>query len=269
MMAGEAKYGTVLWRGRPCACVFEEGGVKLLGEGSLRQFLLENALEEAFPTAEARYEDVSFLPPIPDPQKIICVGLNYRDHAEELRRKRLLTSLPKEPVIFLKPPSSLAGHGQPIVWPKEAGRVDFEGEIAVVIRKKCRGVSAGDAAGCILGYSCFNDVTARDLQKKDVQWTRAKSFDSFSPFGPWIATGIDADDLRIQTFLNGKVVQDSGARNMLFPIPRLIEFISEVMTLEPGDVIATGTPAGVGPMKRGDVVRVRVWGVGELENPVV
>ncbi|MEM3030096.1 MAG: fumarylacetoacetate hydrolase family protein [Candidatus Micrarchaeia archaeon] len=267
-MAGEARYGTVLWRGRPCAGVFEEESVKLLGEGSLKQFLQENALEEAFPTAEARYEEVSFLPPIPDPQKIICVGLNYRDHADELRRKKLLTSLPKEPVIFLKPPSSLIGHKQEIIWPREAARVDYEGEVAVVVGKRCRGVRATDASSYILGYSCFNDVTARDLQKRDVQWTRAKSFDTFSPFGPWIATGVDASGLRIQTLLNGRVVQDSNTENMIFPISKLIEFISGVMTLEPGDVIATGTPAGVGPMKKGDIVKVKAWGVGELENPI-
>ncbi|MEM4389145.1 MAG: fumarylacetoacetate hydrolase family protein [Candidatus Micrarchaeia archaeon] len=262
------RYGTVLWRGRPCACVFGEDSIKLLGEGSLKQFIQENALERAFPTAEVGYKEVRFLPPIPDPQKIICVGLNYVDHAEELKRKKLLTSLPDEPVIFLKPPSSLTGHGGKIIWPKASRRVDYEGELAVVIGKRCKGIKASKAKQCVLGYACFNDVTARDIQKKDVQWTRAKSFDTFSPFGPWIATGIDASDLRIQTILNGKVVQDSSTANMIFSVPKLIAFISSIMTLEPGDIIATGTPAGVGPLKKGDMVKVKVWGVGELENRV-
>jgi 2-keto-4-pentenoate hydratase/2-oxohepta-3-ene-1,7-dioic acid hydratase in catechol pathway len=195
-----------------------------------------------------------FLPPV-KPSKIICIGLNYVDHAEELNME-----IPEEPIIFLKPPSAVIGHEDTIILPKVSKRVDYEGEIAVVIGKRCRNVSKNDAMNYVLGYTCFNDVTARDLQQKDGQWTRAKSFDTFAPIGPYIVTEIP-ERLRIRTVLNGRVVQKSDTSNLIFDIPTLIEFISGIMTLERGDVIATGTPAGVGTLKKGDVVEVEVEGL--------
>ncbi len=195
-----------------------------------------------------------FLPPV-KPSKIICIGLNYVDHAEELNME-----IPEEPIIFLKPPSAVIGHEDTIILPKVSRRVDYEGEIAVVIGKRCRNVSRKDAMNYLLGYTCFNDVTARDLQQKDGQWTRAKSFDTFAPLGPYIVTEIP-ERLRIRTILNGRVVQSSDTSNLIFDIPTLIEFISSIMTLERGDVIATGTPAGVGMLKKGDVVEVEVEGL--------
>nr|WP_245526136.1 fumarylacetoacetate hydrolase family protein [Archaeoglobus profundus] len=199
-------------------------------------------------------EDYRFLPPI-KPTKIVCIGLNYMDHAEELNME-----IPEEPIIFLKPPSAVIGHEDVIVMPRISKRVDYEGEIAVVIGKRCKNVKKEDAMDYVLGYTCFNDVTARDLQSKDGQWTRAKSFDTFAPIGPYVVTEVP-EKLKIETRLNGKVVQKSDTSNLIFDIPTLIEFISNIMTLERGDVIATGTPAGVGMLKSGDVVEVEVNGL--------
>jgi 2-keto-4-pentenoate hydratase/2-oxohepta-3-ene-1,7-dioic acid hydratase in catechol pathway len=194
------------------------------------------------------------------------VGLNYIDHAKELNM-----DIPSEPIIFLKPPTAVISHGDAIVYPATSTQVDYEAELAVVIGKRCRHVPKEDAYDYILGYSCFNDVTARDLQRKDGQWTRAKSFDTFAPYGPWIVTKDevpDPGDLDITLRLNGKVKQDSNTRNLIFDIPTLVEFISGIMTLEEGDVIATGTPPGVGPMERGDSVEVEIEKIGVLENRV-
>ncbi|WP_457549885.1 fumarylacetoacetate hydrolase family protein [Archaeoglobus sp.] len=199
-------------------------------------------------------EDYRFLPPV-KPTKIVCVGLNYIDHAEELNME-----IPEEPIIFLKPPSAVIGHEDLIVLPKISKRVDYEGEIAVVIGRRCKNVKKDDALDYVLGYTCFNDVTARDLQSKDGQWTRAKSFDTFAPIGPYIVTKM-LEKLKIETRLNGRVVQKSDTSNLIFDIPTLIELVSNVMTLEKGDVIATGTPAGVGMLKSGDVVEVEVNGI--------
>ncbi|WP_457550470.1 fumarylacetoacetate hydrolase family protein [Archaeoglobus sp.] len=199
-------------------------------------------------------EDYRFLPPV-KPTKIVCVGLNYIDHAEELNME-----IPEEPIIFLKPPSAVIGHEDLIVLPKISKRVDYEGEIAVVIGRRCKNVKKDDALDYVLGYTCFNDVTARDLQSKDGQWTRAKSFDTFAPIGPYIVTEM-LEKLKIETRLNGRVVQKSDTSNLIFDIPTLIELVSNVMTLEKGDVIATGTPAGVGMLKSGDVVEVEVNGI--------
>ncbi len=196
------------------------------------------------------------------PSKIVCVGLNYVEHARELDQK-----LPSEPIIFLKPPSAALNPGEEIVIPQSSSRVDYEGELGVVIGKRCKGIEARDAEDYILGYTCFNDVTARDLQQKDGQWTRAKSFDTFAPFGPWIA-GIDPGNADIKTRVNGKIVQDSNTSDLIFGVPKLIEFISGVMTLLPGDVIATGTPPGVGKLEKGDTVEVEIEGIGILRNPV-
>ena len=206
-------------------------------------------------------EDVDLLAPC-SPGKIVCVGLNYVEHASELKMK-----LPEEPVLFLKPPSAVIGPGAEIVVPKASVRVDYEGELGVVIGKRCKAMDADEAKKYILGYTCFNDVTARDLQQKDGQWTRAKSFDTFAPFGPWIVN-IDPSNAYIKTRVNGEVKQNSNTSDLIFGVPKLIEFISSVMTLEPGDVIATGTPPGVGRLEKGDVVEVEIEGIGVLKNRV-
>ncbi|HVB36190.1 MAG TPA: fumarylacetoacetate hydrolase family protein [Candidatus Acidoferrales bacterium] len=207
--------------------------------------------------------DVKLLPPC-EPSKIVCVGRNYTEHAAELGN-----DLPKEPLIFLKPPSSVLAPGEPILLTPRSERVDYEGELAIVIGKVCSDLrSSADARPCILGYTCLNDVTARDLQKKDVQFTRAKSFDTFCPFGPFIETDIDLSRVTLETFLNGKKRQSARITEMIFPVDVIIQWISQVMTLVPGDVIATGTPSGVGPLAAGDVVEVSVSGVGTLRNPV-
>ena len=206
--------------------------------------------------------DVHVLPPVL-PSKIIGIGRNYRDHAKELNNP-----LPEEPLVFLKPPTALIGHLDAIVQPAASARVDYEGEVAVVIRKKLRNltddVPVGDG---ILGYACFNDVTARDLQTKDVQFARAKGFDTFAALGPCIATDLDPAAIRLKTFLNGRLVQSGSTAQLIFSIPYLVRFLSRVMTLNPGDVIATGTPAGVGPVSPGDRVDVQIEGIGVLSNP--
>jgi 2-keto-4-pentenoate hydratase/2-oxohepta-3-ene-1,7-dioic acid hydratase in catechol pathway len=209
-----------------------------------------------------RLDEVELLAPC-RPSKVICVGLNYAEHAKELKMK-----LPEEPILFLKPPSAVIGPEEKIVIPKSSQQVDYEGELGVVMGKRCKDVSAEDISKYVLGYTCFNDVTARDIQKKDGQWTRAKSFDTFSPFGPWIAI-IDPSDADIQTRVNGVVKQKSNTSDLIFGIPKLIEFISQVMTLEPGDVVATGTPPGVGRLEKGDVVEVEIEGIGTLRNHVI
>jgi 2-keto-4-pentenoate hydratase/2-oxohepta-3-ene-1,7-dioic acid hydratase in catechol pathway len=209
-----------------------------------------------------RIEDVFLMPPC-QPTKIVCVGLNYVKHAEELKMP-----LPEEPILFLKPPSAILAPEGHIIYPPSSHQVDYEGELAVVIGKRCKNIPAEEAEKHILGYTCFNDVTARDLQRIDVQWTRAKSYDTFAPFGPWIAR-IDPSGADIQTRVNGKVVQNSNTSDLIFDVPQLVQFISGVMTLEPGDVIATGTPSGVGPLQRGDAVEVEIEGIGVLRNFVV
>ncbi len=208
--------------------------------------------------------DVVLLPPVV-PSKIIAIGLNYKDHAMERGKP-----LPEEPLIFLKPSSAVIGPKDIIVYPSMTKRVDFEGELAVVIKKKARCLRPDeDTHDYILGYSCFNDVTARDLQTKDVQFTRAKSFDTFASIGPCIATDIDPARLRIKTFLNGKLKQSGNTRNLIFSVPYLVRFVSNIMTLNPGDVITTGTPAGIGPMVPGDKVDVQIEGIGTLSNTVM
>ncbi|NPV61895.1 MAG: 2-hydroxyhepta-2,4-diene-1,7-dioate isomerase [Methanotrichaceae archaeon] len=196
------------------------------------------------------------------PGKVVCVGLNYVEHARELKME-----LPDEPIIFLKPPTAVIGPNAEIAYPQSSNQVDYEGELAVVIGKRCKDVPAEEAESCILGYTCFNDVTARDLQRKDGQWTRAKSFDTFAPTGPWIDK-IDPSQADITTRVNGEVRQKSNTSDLIFDVPRLVAFISGIMTLLPGDVIATGTPPGVGPLKKGDMVEVEVEGIGVLRNSV-
>lgn len=210
------------------------------------------------PAAEARL----LVPCVPT--KIVCVGRNYADHAKEME-----STPPPEPLLFLKPPSALLPSGGSIVYPPQSRHVDFEGELAVVIARRCRRVARADALGVVLGYTVMNDVTARDLQRSDGQWSRAKGFDTFAPLGPCVVDGLDASRLRLRTMLNGKVRQDGSTSHMLFDVPALIEHISAAFTLEPGDVIATGTPSGVGPMEPGDEVTVEIEGIGALTNRVV
>ena len=198
------------------------------------------------------------------PSKVVAVGLNYRDHAAEVN-----LPVPEEPILFIKPSTSLVGPDDPIVYPPQAMRVDFEAELAIVIKKRCRTVPAERAREYILGYTCLNDVTARDLQRKDGQWTRGKSFDTFCPLGPCIATDIDPSGVTIEAYLNGERKQQSNTKYFIFPVEEVVSRISQVMTLLPGDVIATGTPAGIGPMRPGDKIEVRIEGIGSLRNPVV
>ncbi len=207
-------------------------------------------------------EKVKLLSPC-QPSKIVCLGVNYRPHAKEMN-----SSLPANPLIFLKPSTAVIGPEDSITLPRVWKRVDYEGELGVVIGKKAKYVSASEADKYILGYTCFNDVTERQFQKDDGQWTRGKGYDTFAPFGPWIETGIDASDLKLETYLNGEVRQSGRTSELVFGVSALIEFITGVMTLLPGDVIATGTPAGVGPMKAGDVVEVRIEKIGTLRNRV-
>ena len=219
------------------------------------------SLEGAEPSV--RLAHAQLLAPVA-PSKVVCVGRNYREHAAELGN-----AMPTEPLLFLKAPSAIARDGEAIVLPEASERVEHEGELAVVIGRRCRSLGEDeDPLSYVLGYTCLNDVTARDLQRKDVQFTRAKSFDTFCPVGPHIVTGLDPSDLSVETRVNGEVRQSGRTSAMAFPVPFLVRYISSVMTLEPGDLIATGTPAGVGPLRSGDVVEVEVEGVGVLRNPV-
>jgi len=209
-------------------------------------------------------DQVRLLPPSV-PSKIVCVGRNYLEHARELQNE-----VPAEPLIFLKPPSAAITSGYDIVYPPQSQRVDHEGEIGVVIGRRCRRLDAGeDVAPYIFGYTCVNDITARDLQKKDGQWTRAKGFDTFCSFGPVIASDADPARLEVRASVNGELRQRGDVSQMIFPIDVVVRFISQVMTLEPGDLIATGTPGGIGPMQPGDTVEVAIEGIGVLRNSVV
>lgn len=208
-----------------------------------------------------KISEVKILPPC-CPTKIVAIGLNYRDHAEEMKKQ-----IPSEPMLFLKPSTSIIGHEDHIVYPSHMStRVDFEGELAVVIGKTAKKVPSNKSKDYILGYTCMNDVTARDLQSRDIQFTRAKGFDTFAPLGPVIETELDASDLRIRTYLNGVLKQDSRTSNLIFSVPELLSFISNVMTLHPGDIISTGTPSGIAPMNPGDTVEIEIEGIGKLKN---
>ncbi len=198
------------------------------------------------------------------PSKIICVGLNYTDHARELNMP-----IPKYPILFMKPPTTLISDGDSIIYPPQTKELHYEAELAIVIKDRIKSISEGEARKHILGFACGNDVTARDLQRADGQWTRAKSFDTFCPVGPKVVSGIDPDNLDIKLFLNGQLKQSSNTSNMIFKVDYLVSFISQIMTLEPGDIILTGTPPGVGSMEVGDVVEVEIQGIGKLKNKVV
>lgn len=207
-------------------------------------------------------DEITLLPPC-EASKIVAVGVNYRAHAQEMGRP-----LPTEPLLFLKPPSALVGHGAAIHYPEGVTRLDYEAELAVVIKRKVKALPPAQVRDAILGCTCLNDVTARDLQQKDVQWTRAKSFDTFAPIGPWIVTDLDPANLNIEAILNGQTKQSGTTADLIFPVPALVSFISSVMTLLPGDVITTGTPPGVGPMQRGDTIEIVIDGIGRLTNTV-
>ncbi len=197
------------------------------------------------------------------PSKIVCVGLNYIDHAKELNM-----GIPEEPIIFLKPTSSIIYNNDRVILPKQSNRVDYEVELAVIINKKCKNVKKEDAFKYIKGYTILNDITARDLQQKDGQWTRAKSFDTFCPIGPRIVKNINTHNLDIQLKVNGKIKQKSNTENMIFSVEELIEFISSIMTLYPDDIISTGTPPGVGKLNSGDIIEAEIEDIGILKNYV-
>jgi 2-keto-4-pentenoate hydratase/2-oxohepta-3-ene-1,7-dioic acid hydratase in catechol pathway len=235
--------------------VIEEGGVREMEGEPYGHFHLTSKMK--------RLEEVKLLSPCL-PSKIVAIGLNYRDHAEEVKLE-----IPKEPILFLKPSTSVIGPGEAIVYPKMSKRVDYEGELAIVIRKKAKAVPEEKAADYILGYTCLNDVTARDLQPKEGQWTLSKGFDTFAPVGPWIVTDIDPHRLEISTYLNGERRQHSNTSNLIFGPEKLVSYISQVMTLLPGDVIATGTSSGIGKMAVGDRVEVVIERIGTLSNTLV
>ncbi len=209
--------------------------------------------------------EVKLLAPV-EPSKIVCVGLNYKEHVKE---SQSADEIPEEPVLFLKPPSALIGPGGRIIYPEMSRRVDYEAELGVVIGRECKTVAAIEAEDYIFGFTCVNDVTARDLQKKDGQWTRGKGFDTFCPVGPWVVDKLKYEDLQIESYLNGDLRQSARTSELIFPIPKLIGFISSVMTLYPGDLISTGTPSGIGPMKSGDRIEIRIEGIGSLVNDVL
>lgn len=213
--------------------------------------------EGVIPLAKAE-----LLPPVV-PTKIVCVGLNYKGHIAEMGHE-----MPAEPVIFMKPPTAVIGPGATIEIPPGAGRVDAEAELAVVIGRRIHRAGREIARANILGYTCGNDVTARELQAMDGQWTRAKGFDGFCPLGPWVETDVEPDDLLVECYVNGESRQSARTSEMIFDVYDLVSFVSHVMTLVPGDVVLTGTPAGIGPVRPGDSVEVRIEGIGTLENTV-
>ena len=198
------------------------------------------------------------------PSKVVCLGLNYLSHAKETN-----APLPNVPLLFLKPSTAVIGPEDNIVYPDMSKRVDYEGELAIIIKERARGVSAEEALGYVLGYTCFNDVTARDLQASDGQWTRAKGFDTFAAIGPCIETELDPGSAGLETYLNGEMKQKGNTNDLIYSVPEVISFISRVMTLTAGDVIATGTPSGIGPMQPGDTVEIRIESIGTLRNYVV
>ena len=247
-------------------CRFEAGGVARYGllRGDVVEELTAAPWTDWNPTGKVHEQSrVRLLAPS-EPTKIVCVGRNYHEHAAELGNEP-----PREPLIFLKPPSAVIGPEQSIVCPPMSKRVDHEGELAVVIGRRCRRLQAGEnPRDYVFGYTCVNDVTARDLQKADVQFTRGKGFDTFCPFGPLIETELDVKTSTVETLVNGKRRQHAPFTQMVFSVDVILHWISQVMTLEPGDLVATGTPAGIAALAAGDVVEVIVSGIGTLRNPV-
>ncbi len=246
--------------------------VRILSEGDCRYGLADDATitlisDEPFaqwePEGTVGLASAELLTPV-IPTKIVCVGINYRHHAEEMGH-----DLPAEPVIFLKPPTTVNGPGRDIRIPGGVNRIDYEAELAAIIGRRTRSATPEQARENILGYACANDVTARELQKVDGQWTRAKGFDGFCPLGPWIETDVDPGDLLVESYINGEVRQSARTSDMIFDVYELVSFISGVMTLVSGDVVLTGTPGGIGPMESGDTVEIRIEGIGSLVNHVV
>ena len=261
--------------GKRCFGVVAGDGVTTLNGrlggryGGLREALAAGALAEIAKHVDGAKPDhklgeIEWLPAIPDPEKILCAGINYRSHAAETGRE-----LPKQPSMFIRLANTLVGHEGEMIRPSVSKEFDFEGELALVIGRLCREVPAARVPDVIFGYTCANDVTARDLQARDGQWARAKGFDTFCPLGPWIETDLDPADLELTTIVNGEIRQNARTSMLLHDVTALVTYVSAVMTLLPGDVLLTGTPAGVGPLKDGDEVSVTIEGIGTLSNGVV
>ena len=259
------KYGRVLYKGRVNFARIENDEVLFL---ETPYWDLENSPvyeeREYVSVEKVSLADVKLQVPL-QPGKIVCVGLNYAKHVQELHPDLEV----KEPVLFMKPPTAVVGPDEEIVYPLQSRRVDYEGELAVIIGKQLHLGGEEEAEAAIWGYTCANDVTARDLQEMDGQWTRAMGFDTFCPLGPWAVRGLDPNSLNITVTLNGQLKQSSNTKNMLYPVKKLVAFVSQVMTLHLGDVILTGTPEGIGPMNCGDEVLVSIEGIGELKNIIV
>lgn len=253
--------------------------LKFKFNGKIQYGLLENNQDKKIKIISANFlhpyeltgKDIEFkkvhlLSPV-NPSKVIAVGLNYKDHIKELHFDK---PPPKTPCLFLKAPTSVIGPEEHIIYPSMVNRLDYEAELAIIIKNKIKDLKQEEVQEHILGYSCLNDVTGRDLQKEDGQWTRAKSFDTFCPLGPYVANAqnINGNNLKIESYLNGELKQQSNTHNFLFTIEEIVSFVSQVMTLLPGDVIATGTPAGVGPMHKGDTIEIKIEKIGILKNYV-
>jgi len=233
-------------------------------DGDTLHELAGDLFGDARPTGTTyQMDEVKLLAPVM-PSKVVCLGKNYLAHALEFG-----SDAPEEPLLFMKPSTSVIAQDEAIVWPPDCKRLDYEAELAIVIGKRCKDVAQEDFRDVIFGYTCLNDVTARDLQPANGQWTRSKSFDTFCPLGPWIETEIDPFDVQVSCRLNGETRQDASTSLLIHPIDKLIAYISRVMTLLPGDIIATGTPAGIGGMAEGDTVEVEIAGIGVLRNHVV
>ncbi len=244
------------------ASIENEAFYGLIENGTVRR-LFGTPFEEVLPDGRVyALNEVRLLAPV-EPSKVVCIGKNYYAHAMEMQ-----STPPDQPLLFLKPSTAVIGQEDFILYPPDSARVDYEAELGVVISRRCKDVPAERFADVVLGYTCVNDVTARDLQSKDGQWTRAKGFDTFCPIGPWIETNLNPFSVRVESRLNGKVCQSESTSSMMHDVAKLVAYISRVMTLLPGDVIATGTPAGIGPMQVGDTVEVEVEGIGVLVNRV-
>ncbi len=234
--------------------IFENGKIKEITGSFFNDYTVTNEVY--------LFDDVEILPPVL-PSKIVCIGRNYVAHAKELGNE-----VPESPLMFLKPSTAIIGHKGAIIYPSSSNHVDHEAELAVVIKRTCKKVSEDNALDYVLGYTCLNDVTARDIQKKENKFTRGKGFDTFAPMGPFIETELNPFDVNVKAYVNGELRQNGNTKDMMFNVPKLISFISNVMTLLPGDVIATGTPEGVGKIDIGDVVEIEVEGIGKLINSV-
>jgi 2-keto-4-pentenoate hydratase/2-oxohepta-3-ene-1,7-dioic acid hydratase in catechol pathway len=247
-------------------CRFLHHGKSLYGIVDEKIYPIQGDIFGEFQISQTGYEleEVKFLVPC-QPSKIILVGLNYLDHVRESQSSNVV---PQEPVLFMKPSTSIIGPEEIILYPEGVERLDFEAELAVVIKDRCKNLTPSSVSNHILGFTCLNDVTARNLQKKDVQWTRAKSFDTFCPLGPFIVDKMDLSNSKIESYLNGELRQSSNINQMIFSVEKIVSFVSGVMTLLSGDVISTGTPYGVGPMQPGDTIEIFIENIGTLRNYV-